>query len=79
MPVPLGSEPYEREPSAVVLRLVVGIVAGAGFGSRLVSAFGGSGLLGGVIGAVTIGYVSVAFGDRFWGALVRLWGRQWRE
>jgi uncharacterized membrane protein len=79
MPVPLGSEPYEREPSAVILRLVVGAVGGAGFGSRMVSAFGGSGLLGGVIGAVTIGYVSVAYGDRFWGALVRLWGRQWRE
>ncbi len=64
-------EPYESEPGAVVLRAIFGAIIGAGLG----------GLFGGIwfrlLGAIAVGWASVAYGEKFWRPVMKYWGR-WR-
>ena len=79
---PQGLEPYERERTAVVIRLVIGAVFGAGVGWRIASSLsvpGGVELLATLAGAGIIGYVSVAYGDQFWSEWLRFRSGWWRR
>ena len=59
-------EPYEKEPGAVVIRAIFGAILGASLGGW----FGGGWLA--LVGAIVFGWASVAYGEKFWKAYVRM-------